>query len=254
MAYSDINEKPVWLRRAQFLLVTMMTLARFGLAVLFIQLMEEAAVAYAVATFSFAAVLDFDGYFARLWKVTTPFGAFMDPLADKFLILGAVYGLGYYGDLLVGPSYLGDLWFVWTALVIMPTIVIIIREGAMVVVPVRSLSGSIHDRGSLVIKEMFVFSETSSETRPPVTDTGKIKMAAQCGSLVLLTAVHATVDSGEEWLWYVGATLWVTGLIVYWVGGYLTFITGLDYLRKAVPQTRWFVATVLQWCWTPRSF
>jgi CDP-diacylglycerol---glycerol-3-phosphate 3-phosphatidyltransferase len=37
--------------------------------------------------FVVAAVTDwFDGFLARLWKQTTPFGAFLDPVADKVMV------------------------------------------------------------------------------------------------------------------------------------------------------------------------
>jgi CDP-diacylglycerol--glycerol-3-phosphate 3-phosphatidyltransferase len=45
---------------------------------------------WATAVFALAAVTDwYDGYFARLWKLTSPLGAFLDPLADKILTSAA---------------------------------------------------------------------------------------------------------------------------------------------------------------------
>lgn len=66
-----------------------LTLSRILLApavvVLFLQedgLMRIAA----ILLFSIAAITDYlDGYLARLWKVNSEFGNFMDPLADKVL-------------------------------------------------------------------------------------------------------------------------------------------------------------------------
>jgi CDP-diacylglycerol--glycerol-3-phosphate 3-phosphatidyltransferase len=46
---------------------------------------------FAVGLFIFAAVTDFlDGYLARRWKVTSTFGALIDPLADKLLVMAAL--------------------------------------------------------------------------------------------------------------------------------------------------------------------
>jgi len=45
----------------------------------------------AVGLFIFAAITDFvDGYLARRWKVTSTFGALIDPLADKLLVMTAL--------------------------------------------------------------------------------------------------------------------------------------------------------------------
>jgi CDP-diacylglycerol--glycerol-3-phosphate 3-phosphatidyltransferase len=45
----------------------------------------------AVGLFILAAVTDFlDGYLARRWKVSSTFGALIDPLADKLLVMAAL--------------------------------------------------------------------------------------------------------------------------------------------------------------------
>ena len=53
--------------------------------------------AYAVAgtvVFVIAALTDFaDGYLARRWKITTTLGAFLDTVADKILVIGALLAL-----------------------------------------------------------------------------------------------------------------------------------------------------------------
>ncbi|HZS81080.1 MAG TPA: CDP-alcohol phosphatidyltransferase family protein, partial [Herbaspirillum sp.] len=41
--------------------------------------------------FIVAAVTDwFDGFFARRWNQTSAFGAFLDPVADKLMVTGAL--------------------------------------------------------------------------------------------------------------------------------------------------------------------
>ncbi len=48
----------------------------------------------AAVTFVVAALTDFaDGYLARRWKITTTLGAFLDTVADKILVTGALIAL-----------------------------------------------------------------------------------------------------------------------------------------------------------------
>ncbi len=48
----------------------------------------------ATAVFVVAAVTDFlDGYLARRWRITTTLGAFLDTVADKILVSGALIAL-----------------------------------------------------------------------------------------------------------------------------------------------------------------
>lgn len=52
----------------------------------------------AAVLFSLAAITDyFDGHIARTYKTVTIFGKLMDPLADKFLVLGALIMLQQLG-------------------------------------------------------------------------------------------------------------------------------------------------------------
>lgn len=72
---------------------TQLTFLRILLAPVFYVLfaiVEPTPYVWAAVVFVLGALSDwYDGYFARLWKMTTPFGAFLDPLADKFLTSAA---------------------------------------------------------------------------------------------------------------------------------------------------------------------
>ena len=53
---------------------------------------------YALVLFVIAALTDMlDGLFARLTNQKTPFGTFLDPLADKFLLLSSFIFFSVYG-------------------------------------------------------------------------------------------------------------------------------------------------------------
>ncbi len=80
------------------------------------------------AFFIVASFTDFlDGYLARSRNLITDFGKFMDPLADKFLILGAMFAICFSDyifdydavgfETVVPVSVLRHLFF-WTAIVV----------------------------------------------------------------------------------------------------------------------------------------
>lgn len=49
---------------------------------------------WSLGAFVFAAVTDyFDGWLARRWKAQSPWGAMLDPIADKIAVCGVVLGL-----------------------------------------------------------------------------------------------------------------------------------------------------------------
>lgn len=56
--------------------------------------------------FALASVTDwFDGFLARRWDVTSPFGAFLDPVADKLMVSTALIVLaGRYGGICAIPA------------------------------------------------------------------------------------------------------------------------------------------------------
>jgi len=64
----------------------------------------------ATAIFSFAAITDWlDGYLARTLNQTSSFGAFLDPVADKLVVVGALIVLLNLGrvDMVVGLIIIG---------------------------------------------------------------------------------------------------------------------------------------------------
>ena len=120
--------------------------------------------------FALASITDWlDGYLARRRKQITPFGQFIDPLADKLLISGALISLV---QLELAPA-----WMV---------AIIIGREFALIAL--RSIA---YARGVVI----------------PASPLGKIKMVAQVVAILALILgrdhLQAFVVIGEVALWVV---------------------------------------------------
>jgi CDP-diacylglycerol--glycerol-3-phosphate 3-phosphatidyltransferase len=121
------------------------------------------------AIFGVASLTDWaDGYFARRRKQITPFGQFIDPFADKLLILAALFSLVQM-----------DLVPAWMATVIMG------REFA-----VQAFRSIAYARGVMM----------------PASRLGKIKMIAQVVAILALILGHQSrelVLIGTAALWVV---------------------------------------------------
>ena len=75
-----------------------LTIVRISLIPVFITMIIYREYNYALYLFIIAAVTDvFDGLFARLKNQRTVLGAFLDPIADKFLLVTSYIVLGVYG-------------------------------------------------------------------------------------------------------------------------------------------------------------
>lgn len=154
---------------------------------------------YHVATalvFGFASFTDWlDGYFARRWDITSPFGAFLDPVADKLMVATALILLsGRHG-----------------AEVAVPTSIILSRELA-----VSALREWMAQRGQ--------------RDSVKVGMQGKVKTAATMVALCVLLLVpyqakHAT------WL----SKLYQPGLAMLYLCTVVTVTSGSAYFRAAAP-------------------
>ena len=181
---------------------------------------------YALIVFIVAAVTDYvDGYLARAWSQESKFGATMDPIADKALVLTALLVIAAYSGLAV-----------W---IVLPSGIIIFRE-----VFVSGLREALGDKARAL----------------KVTQIGKWKTTVQMIALTLLFAkgvfehyvgmqsfgmddeLFDQILDGEvtDHLglgWKTTGMIWSgnAGVILLWIAALLTAISGWDYLRKAWP-------------------
>jgi CDP-diacylglycerol--glycerol-3-phosphate 3-phosphatidyltransferase len=207
------------------ILTTLRLLAAPGVAVMFLYFTRPWADWLALTLFIGAAITDyFDGYLARLWKQESKFGAMMDPIADKAMVLIAIMVLtGYNG---MNP------WL------ILPATVIIFRE-----VFVSGLREFLGPRATLKVTKLAKWKTTAQMVAIGVLFLGTgLDFLYGIHQLGLTPEQYAdAVKAGTQtpvracfkpdcasWAGYIG-------LFLIWVAAVLTLVTGLEYFWKALP-------------------
>ena len=180
----------------------------------------------ALTLFVGAAITDwFDGYLARLWKQESKFGAMLDPIADKAMVLIAIMVItGYSG---MNP------WL------ILPATLIFFRE--VCVSGLREYLGS--KAGTLKVTQLAKWKTTAQMVAIAVLFLGT--------GLEYLEGIHMRGMTPTQYAEAVSAGLadpirtcggrdcatYATniGLVLIWIAAILTLVTGWDYFRKALP-------------------
>ena len=169
----------------------------------------------ALTLFMLAAVTDwFDGYLARAWNQQSRFGAAMDPIADKAMVVIALVVItGYSG---MNP------WL------ILPATVILFRE-----VFVSGLRESLGENASkLAVTKVAKWKTTTQMVAISVLFLGTGLAYVENGRPPLVGETELPWDM----TWSSFATF--LGLILIWIAAGLTAWTGWDYFRKAMPYLR----------------
>lgn len=176
-----------------------LTLLRIGLIpvfVLFFYLDIANANLITTLLFTLAAITDWlDGYLARRLGVTSAFGAFLDPVADKLMVATAL--------ILIVNNNPTDYSGIWVAL---PAVVIVGRE-----ITISAL------------REWMA--EIGASAKVAVSMLGKVKTTAQMVALVLLLYREAIGDFPTA----------LVGLLLLYVAAALTLWSMVLYLRAAWP-------------------
>ncbi|NII53327.1 CDP-diacylglycerol--glycerol-3-phosphate 3-phosphatidyltransferase [Luteibacter sp. SG786] len=182
---------PTWLTLFRVLLLPVMVIVYY--------LPFRGANLAAAVVFVLAAVTDWlDGYLARRLNLTSAFGAFLDPVADKLMIAVTLF--------LLVQSHRGG----WPGILMAVTASIIVG---------REISVS-------ALREWMA--QIGARSKVKVAFLGKLKTAMQMVALVVLLLQH---DAETLRLYHIGEALLV-------VAGILTIWSGLDYLRAAWPSLR----------------
>ena len=181
---------------------------------------------FALILFVAAALTDFlDGYLARAWKQESKFGAMLDPIADKAMVLIA---------LLVIIGFSGV-----KAWILLPATMIFFRE-----VFVSGLREFLGDKAStLKVTKLAKWKTTAQMVAIAVLFSqgifaDKIVELTQAMDAQMIDAILAgQVEDLNGLIWVHTGFMWsyYGGIALLWIAAALTLITGWDYFVKALP-------------------
>ncbi|MDC0011663.1 CDP-diacylglycerol--glycerol-3-phosphate 3-phosphatidyltransferase [Octadecabacter sp.] len=201
-------------------------LAAPGVAIMFLYFARPWADWFALVLFVVAATTDWvDGYLARAWNQQTKFGAMLDPIADKAMVVIA---------LLVICGFSGmDPW------ILLPGVLIMFRE--TFVSGLREFLGD--TAGTLKVTPLAKWKTAAQMTAIAVLfSTGAFEtyfnMSVEGMDDTTIEAVFAgdlPDEGGIVWKFYGTMYSWWIGITLLWISMALTVITGADYVRKAAP-------------------
>jgi CDP-diacylglycerol--glycerol-3-phosphate 3-phosphatidyltransferase len=204
-------------------------LAAPGVAVMFLYFSRPWADWFALALFVGAAATDwFDGYLARLWKQESKFGAMLDPIADKAMVVIAIMVItGYNG---MNP------WL------ILPATVILFRE--VFVSGLREFLGA--RAGTLRVTRLAKWKTTAQMVAIAALflGTGLEYLNGVAMRGMTPEAYAAAVAAGEaDPVRACGrrdcaSLAGDVGLVLIWIAAALTAVTGWEYFQKARPYLR----------------
>lgn len=210
-------------------LTTLRLLAAPLVAVMFLYFTRPYADWFALVLFVGAAITDwFDGYLARAWGQQTRFGAMLDPIADKAMVVIALM-------VIIGFSS-------WSPWLVLPTTVILFRE--VFVSGLREFLGEA--AGSLQVTRLAKWKTTLQMIAIAVLfSQGIFEHYFGMWSFGMDETLIADILTGREedrlgLRAMLDGAVWAGrgGLVLLWIAAALTLVTGIDYFRKALPHLK----------------
>jgi cardiolipin synthase len=194
------------------ILTVLRLLAAPGVALAFVFFDRPYADWIAFGLFIVAALTDWvDGKLARAWQQESNFGRMLDPIADKAMVVIAL-------AVIVG------LWGM-KSLLLVPVAFILLRE--VFVSGLREFLGE--KAGKLKVTYLAKWKTTAQMVAIPVLLlAGVFEYDRRHNTPWVSTWFH-------DWMEFILSN---GGLILIWVAGILTLMTGYDYLMKALPFLR----------------
>ena len=211
------------------ILTVLRLLAAPGLVVMFMYFSRPWADLFALILFVLAAITDwFDGFLARTWNQQSRFGAMLDPIADKVMVMIALFVItGFQG---MDP------------LIVFPATIIVFRE--VFVSGLREFLGA--DAGKLAVTKLAKWKTTVQMIAiATLFSTGVFEHYFGMHSFGMdiqmirdaLTGA-ATDEMGLRWKFTAMNYSWSIGLSLLGLAAALTLWTGWDYLQKSLPYLR----------------
>jgi len=210
------------------ILTLLRLLAAPGVVLMFLYFTRPWADWFALILFVGAALTDFvDGYLARAWKQESKFGAMLDPIADKAMVVIA---------LLVITGYAGmDPW------ILLPATLIMFRE--VFVSGLREFLGD--TAGTLKVTKLAKWKTTAQMVAISVLFATGIfthmfldRTTGMDQSVINEIFAGGDDPSNLRLISDAARATWWIGVGLLWVAAVLTFVTGVDYLRKAAPHLK----------------
>lgn len=217
------------------ILTLLRLLAAPGVAIMFLYFARPWADWFALVLFVVAATTDWvDGYLARAWNQQTKFGAMLDPIADKAMVVIALMVIcSFSGRDTVGGM---DPW------ILLPATLIMFRE--TFVSGLREFLGD--TAGTLKVTPLAKWKTAAQMTAIAVLfSTGAFEtyfnMSIEGMDMAMVEAVilgELPDEGGLVWKLNGAYYSWWIGITLLWIAMVLTVVTGADYLRKAAPHLK----------------
>ena len=213
------------------ILTVMRLVAAPGVAILFLYFQRPVADWFALVLFVSAAITDFlDGYLARLWKQESKFGAMLDPIADKAMVIIALV-------VIVGLSTADKL--VMDAWILLPATIILFRE--VFVSGLREFLGD--SAGTLKVTNLAKYKTTVQMVAIAVLfakgvfEHYYLNLVQGMDAEIYEGVMSGTIEdvNGVVTYWKVMNGTWSVGVVLLWLAAVLTAVTGWDYFVKARP-------------------
>lgn len=211
------------------ILTLMRLVAAPGVAIIFLILPRPYADWVALILFVTAALTDWlDGYLARLWKQHSRFGAMLDPIADKAMVVIALM-------VIIGFSS-------WSPWLVLPATVILFRE--VFVSGLREFLGDV--AGTLKVTKLAKWKTTAQMVAIAVLFAQGVfehyfgMIIYGMDEATVLAIIEGRQPDLHGLRWKLEGMIWSgnIGLTLLWIAAALTLITGVDYFRKAQPLLR----------------